>query len=86
MKKILDVLELAKSYQMNNTIVSVFEGISFYILEKEIVALLGPSGSGKTTLLSILGTLIRPSVGEVLFNNKSLFFMDENELSRFINK
>ena len=40
--------------------------VSVEIAAGEQVAVLGPSGSGKTTMLTILGTLERPSAGEVM--------------------
>ena len=35
-------------------------------------ALLGPSGCGKTTLLNIISGLIKPSKGDILFNDKNV--------------
>ncbi|HTX47130.1 MAG TPA: ABC transporter ATP-binding protein [Solirubrobacteraceae bacterium] len=45
--------------------VHALRGVSVEIGSGEQVAVIGPSGSGKTTMLTILGTLERPSSGEV---------------------
>ncbi|MEP3479716.1 MAG: ABC transporter ATP-binding protein, partial [Fuerstiella sp.] len=37
--------------------------------------LVGPSGSGKTTMLSLLGGMMAPTSGEVLFRGESLYDM-----------
>ena len=41
----------------------VLDHVSFTVTSGEVVAIVGPSGCGKSTLLSILGGLLRPSVG-----------------------
>ena len=45
--------------------VAALRGVSVDIPAGDQVAVVGPSGSGKTTLLTILGTLERPSRGDV---------------------
>ena len=45
--------------------VRALRGVSVEIADGDQVAILGPSGSGKTTMLTIMGTLERPSAGEV---------------------
>jgi NitT/TauT family transport system ATP-binding protein len=45
---------------------------SFAIGRGEFVCLLGPSGCGKSTLLHILGGLLRPSGGRVVFEGRPL--------------
>jgi putative ABC transport system ATP-binding protein len=45
--------------------VAALRGVSITIRDRDQVAVVGPSGSGKTTLLTILGTLERPSRGDV---------------------
>jgi putative ABC transport system ATP-binding protein len=45
--------------------VHALRGVSVDIGDGERVAVIGPSGSGKTTMLTILGTLERPTSGDV---------------------
>ncbi|GAB4397211.1 MAG: ABC transporter ATP-binding protein [Anaerolineales bacterium] len=44
--------------------------VSFSVAEREFVCVLGPSGSGKSTLLRALAGLIRPTAGEIHFQNE----------------
>ena len=41
--------------------------VSFSCAAGDVLGLLGPNGAGKSTLLAILGTLLRPSEGEVRY-------------------
>lgn len=54
--------------------------------ESEVVSIVGSSGAGKTTLLTILGTLDRPSSGEILFNNINITSLNEKKLAAFRNQ
>ncbi len=49
----------------------------------EMTAIIGASGSGKTTLLQILGTLARPSAGELLYKEENLLFKSSLSLNLF---
>ena len=66
--------------------INILNGIDISINEGEIVSVVGKSGAGKTTLLQILGTLVKPTNGKVLFNDKDVFQLNENELAAFRNK
>ena len=65
---------------------NVLNGIDISIAEREIVSIVGKSGAGKTTLLQILGTLEKPSSGKVLYDEKNVFDLNENELADYRNK
>ena len=46
--------------------------ISFSVAAEEFVCVIGPSGCGKSTLLRLLGGLLRPTAGRVLFEGSEL--------------
>ena len=64
----------------------VLKGIDLEIPEGEVIAICGASGAGKSTLLHIMGTLDHPDKGEVLFDNSSVFALNDQELSLFRNR
>ncbi len=64
----------------------VLKGIDITINAGEIVAILGASGAGKTTLLQILGSLDRPTRGEVSINGTKIDRLSGNQLARFRNR
>ena len=66
--------------------VEVLRGISFTINAGDAVGIVGPSGSGKTTLLNIIGTLDRPTSGEVKLDELDLGRMSDNELALVRNR
>ncbi len=50
----------------------ILKGLDFEINSSDIISILGPNGCGKTTLLKILLGFLKPSKGEVYFNNKPI--------------
>jgi putative ABC transport system ATP-binding protein len=59
---VLDIRGLTKRYPGG---VDALRGVDLVVEEGELLAVVGPSGSGKSTLLHIMGTLDRPSAGNV---------------------
>ncbi len=64
----------------------VLKGVHLEVKKGEIVAIIGKSGAGKTTLLQIIGTLDRPTKGEVLIEGTNVFTLGEKELAAFRNR
>lgn len=50
----------------------ILKGLDFEINSSDIISILGPNGCGKTTLLKILLGFLKPSKGEVYFDNKPI--------------
>jgi putative ABC transport system ATP-binding protein len=56
--------------------------VDLQIEKGEFVSLVGPSGSGKSTLLNLIGTLDRPTWGEIVIDGQALGGLSDDELTR----
>lgn len=72
-----------KSYERDGQRVEVLKGIDLEIRRGDAISVVGRSGAGKSTLLHILGTLDRPSSGEVLWNGRAVLSESEAEIAKF---
>ena len=70
---------IKKIYGRNESRIEVLRGISFSVEKGEFTAVVGASGSGKSTLLNILGTIDRPSEGEVYLNGSPISNLGRTE-------
>ena len=61
--------------------VDALRAVDLRIEAGESVALVGPSGSGKSTLLHIMGTLERPTAGEVEVAGRRVAGLTESQLA-----
>lgn len=86
MTVIFEARNLRKVYSGGATDLNVLDGLDISVSPGEMAAIIGASGSGKTTLLQILGTLAKPSSGELFFEGTSLSKLSEKELAEFRNK
>ena len=70
---------IKKVYGRNESRIEVLRGVSFSVERGELTAVVGASGSGKSTLLNILGTIDRPSEGEVYLNGSPISNLGRTE-------
>lgn len=64
----------------------VLHDVSLSIEEHSFTSIIGASGSGKSTLLNIMGTLDRPTTGEVYINGQRTASMKKNKLATLRNQ
>src|SRR4030042_2980875 len=83
---LVQVRGLRKIFKKGKTQIHALKGIDLIIKAGERVAIAGVSGAGKTTLLHILGTLDRPTQGEVLYQGGDIFSRPERTLAESRNR
>lgn len=75
---VLELRSVVKSYSDD---VQALRGVSLGIGVGEFVAIVGPSGSGKSTLLHVMGTLDRPTSGEVWVEGQEVSAMPDDDVA-----
>jgi ABC-type lipoprotein export system ATPase subunit len=85
---LLELKNITKKYQSpsGSETRTVLDDLSLEVKAGDSIAILGPSGSGKSTLLNIMGSLDKPTHGEVILDGENLFEHDDNQLAEIRNK
>lgn len=83
---VLEAIGIRKKFVKDSKEIEVLKGIDLEIRRGELITISGPSGAGKSTLLHILGTLDRPTEGEVIIEGKRVSSLNEEELSEIRNR
>ena len=74
---------VGKTYQTGPKRVEVLKSVDFTVATGETVSIIGASGTGKSTFLHILGTIDKPSTGQVFFKDQELTSSSDTEQARF---
>jgi lipoprotein-releasing system ATP-binding protein len=86
MSNLLSVRDLYKSFVEGGEEIKVLRGVDLELKAGERLAVIGESGVGKSTLLHVLGTLDRPTAGQILYQGKEIPLDDEVALAHFRNR
>ncbi|NNN06937.1 MAG: ABC transporter ATP-binding protein [Elusimicrobia bacterium] len=79
---LVEVRGLEKIYP-GGTKVAAVRGVDLKVERGEFTALAGPSGSGKSTLLNLIGTLDRPTKGDIFHDGRNVTRLDADALADF---
>ena len=83
-----NIIELKNINKIYGTTIKtqVLHDVNLSIEEGSFNSIIGQSGSGKSTILNILGTLDKPTSGEVLIGGKRTDLMKKDELAKLRNQ
>ncbi|MFC5581611.1 ABC transporter ATP-binding protein [Rhodanobacter terrae] len=83
MGTLIDIQNLAKTYERGKQKVEVLHHVDLAIAEGDFLALMGPSGSGKTTLLNLIGGLDTPSAGSISVGGQRIDQLGSGALAKW---
>jgi len=83
---IIKTEKLVKQYGEGENMIYALNNVELEVCAGEFLAITGESGSGKTTLLNCLGSLDRPTSGNIFVNGKDITQMNDNALSAYRRK
>ena len=83
---ILQAINLTKSFQNGEKILSVLEKVSIDINKRDFITIMGESGAGKSTLLNILGTLDVATSGSLMINKENINDLTQDQIAELRNK
>ena len=86
MENLIRIVDLHKSFFDGEAELKVLKGVNLDVRRSEILSIMGASGVGKSTLLHILGTLDRPTTGNIYYEEQNITTFSERELTRFRNE
>ena len=81
--EILRLDHLTKVYGSGDTAVRALDDVSLTVEAGEFVAIVGSSGSGKSTMLHMIGSVDRPTSGNVYLNGQDVFARSDEQLAVF---
>jgi ABC-type lipoprotein export system ATPase subunit len=82
----LELNEVSKIYRVGDNVIPALDRVSLSIAKGDFISVVGHSGSGKTTLVSIVGGILRPSSGQILFEGEDICALGDVELSSYRNE
>jgi putative ABC transport system ATP-binding protein len=85
-KNVIELKNVAKHYEMGDSLVKALDCVDIVIEEGDFVAIMGPSGSGKSTGMNLTGSLDLATKGEIYLDGENIESLDESELAQIRGK
>lgn len=74
---------VSKTYLLDEAVVTAVKDVSLSIDKGEFISIMGHSGSGKTSLLSIIGGILQPTSGKLIYEDRDIYGLEEKDISAY---
>ena len=82
----IELKNISKRYTKGSEVFTALKDIDLKIGKGDFFSVVGASGAGKSTLLYIIGGLIRPDSGSLLFNGRDIYISGKAYINKFRKK
>ncbi len=79
----LEINHISKTFKRGSEEFAALVDVTIKINKGDYISVSGPSGSGKSTLLNVIGGLIRPDSGEIIYKGESIYGQNGKYLSLY---
>jgi lipoprotein-releasing system ATP-binding protein len=86
MSNVLECRGVEKTYIDGTRKLHILRGVDLAVPEGMVTAITGASGAGKSTLLHLMGTLDRPSAGDILLRGESIARLGRDKVDTIRNR
>jgi ABC-type lipoprotein export system ATPase subunit len=88
MNNIIELKNVSKTYPLpgSKENLTIIEDLSLTIEEGMSISIIGKSGCGKSTLLQIAASLLKPTKGQVIFDDKNISKLNDKQLCKMRNQ
>lgn len=80
-QRIVAAIDLSREYKLGSEQILALREVDLEVMPGQFIAVVGRSGSGKTSLLNLLAGLDKPTSGQVLFEDRDMALLSEDELT-----
>lgn len=78
--------DVSVSFGKDKAKITALNNINLEIASGEFVSVVGRSGCGKSTLLNVIGGILKPSKGSVIFDDIDVYGQNDSELAKYRNE
>jgi len=82
----IEINNISKRYTKATEVFTALKDVSFTVESGDFCSVTGSSGAGKSTLLYVIGGLIHPDSGTVMFNSKDIYRLSSRDANLYRRK